>query len=77
MIANGNATVHVSDMDAAIRFFSGALGLTLTNRFGRQWATLEAAPSYWTTEQVGAGLVIGCIRDPRKRRRPKPRVRSK
>lgn len=59
MISNGNATVYVSDFDAAIRFYSGALGLKLTNRFGRQWATIEAGPSYWTAAEVMAGLIIG------------------
>ena len=59
MITNGNATVYVSDIDAAIRFYTDALGLTLTNRFGRQWATIETGPSYWTTDEAGAGLIIG------------------
>jgi catechol 2,3-dioxygenase len=59
MITNGNATVYVSDIDAAIRFYTDALGLTLTNRFGRQWATVETGPSYWTTDEAGAGLIIG------------------
>ena len=59
MISNGNATVYVSDFDAAIRFYTSALGLKLTNRFGRQWATIEAGPSYWTAEEGMAGLIIG------------------
>jgi catechol 2,3-dioxygenase-like lactoylglutathione lyase family enzyme len=59
MFSNGNVTVHVSDMDVAIRFFTDALGLTLTNRFGRQWATIHTGPSYWTSDEVGAGLIIG------------------
>ena len=59
MISNGNATVYVSDIDAAIRFYTEALGLKLTNRFGHQWATIHAGPSYWTTDEVGAGLIIG------------------
>jgi catechol 2,3-dioxygenase-like lactoylglutathione lyase family enzyme len=59
MIANGNVTIYVADMDAAIRFYTDGLGMKLTNRFGRQWATLDAGPSYWTTDEAGAGLTIG------------------
>jgi catechol 2,3-dioxygenase len=57
MISGGNATVYVADMDAAVRFYTGTLGLTLTNRFGQHWATLESAPTYWS--ENGAGLTIG------------------
>jgi len=49
MITGGNATVFVSDMDRAIRFYTETLGLKLTNRFGNNWATVEA----------GKGLTIG------------------
>jgi len=59
MIANGNATVHVSNVAAAIRFYSETLGLKLTNRFGDRWATVDTGPSYWTTESARAGLTIG------------------
>jgi predicted enzyme related to lactoylglutathione lyase len=59
MISGGNTTVYVSDMDAAIRFYTEALGLKLTNRLGTRWATVEAGASYWTTDDVGAGLIIG------------------
>jgi catechol 2,3-dioxygenase len=60
MISGGNATVYVSDLDAAVRFYTQSLGLTLTNRFGNYWATIEAGPSYWTTSAgAGAGLTIG------------------
>jgi catechol 2,3-dioxygenase-like lactoylglutathione lyase family enzyme len=57
MISGGNATVYVADMDAAVRFYTGTLGLTLTNRFGQHWATLESGPTYWS--EHGAGLMIG------------------
>jgi len=57
MISGGNATVYVADMDAAIQFYTGTLGLSLTNRFGNHWATLESAPCYWS--ESGAGLTIG------------------
>ncbi len=42
MISGGNATVFVSDMDRAVRFYTEVLGLKLTNRFGDSWATVEA-----------------------------------
>ena len=49
MISGGNATVFVSNMDRAVEFYTGVLGLKLTNRFGDNWATVEA----------GKGLTIG------------------
>jgi predicted enzyme related to lactoylglutathione lyase len=49
MISGGNATVFVSSMDDAVRFYTGVLGMRLTNRFGDDWATIEA----------GKGLRIG------------------
>jgi catechol 2,3-dioxygenase-like lactoylglutathione lyase family enzyme len=49
MISGGNATVFVSNMDAAVQFYTQTLGLKLTNRFGDNWATVEA----------GKGLTIG------------------
>ena len=49
MIYGGNATVYVSNMDNAITFYTKVLGLKLTNRFGNNWATVQA----------GKGLVIG------------------
>jgi catechol 2,3-dioxygenase-like lactoylglutathione lyase family enzyme len=49
MIYGGNATVYVSDIDKAVRFYSEVLGLKLTNRFG----------NYWATVQAGNSLVIG------------------
>jgi predicted enzyme related to lactoylglutathione lyase len=49
MITGGNATVFVSNMDAAVQFYTQALGLKLSNRFGDNWATVEA----------GKGLTIG------------------
>jgi len=49
MITGGNATVFVSNMDRAVQFYVEVLGLKLTNRFGDNWATIEA----------GKGLTIG------------------
>ena len=42
MINGGHATVYVSNMDSAIRFYTEVLGLKLTNRFGNHWATVLA-----------------------------------
>jgi catechol 2,3-dioxygenase-like lactoylglutathione lyase family enzyme len=49
MISGGNVTVFVSDMDAAVEFYTNVLGLKLTNRFGNHWATVDG----------GKGLIIG------------------
>ena len=49
MVTGGNATVFVSNMDNAVRFYTEVLGLKLTNRFGDHWATVDA----------GKGLTIG------------------
>ena len=51
MISGGNATVYVANMDAAVQFYTETLGLTLTNRFGNHWATLESAPGYWSEKR--------------------------
>jgi catechol 2,3-dioxygenase-like lactoylglutathione lyase family enzyme len=60
MIHGGNATVYVSNMDNAIRFYTEVLGLKLTNRFGNHWATVQA----------GKSLTIGL--HPWKKTYPKP-----
>lgn len=49
MVSGGNATVFVSNMDTAVRFYTQVLGLKLSNRFGDNWATVQA----------GKGLTIG------------------
>jgi predicted enzyme related to lactoylglutathione lyase len=41
MIQKGNVTVHVSDMDRAIRFYCEALGLPLRVRYGNEWAEAD------------------------------------
>jgi catechol 2,3-dioxygenase-like lactoylglutathione lyase family enzyme len=64
MIYGGNATVYVSDMDKAIRFYSEVLGLQLTNRFANHWATVQA----------GRSLVIGL--HPRRTGSPAPGTRG-
>lgn len=49
MYKGGNVTVYVSDMDAAVRFYSEVLGLKLAYRFGNHWASIV----------VGSNLTIG------------------
>jgi len=45
MFASGNVTVYVSNMDAAVHFYSEILGLKLAYRFGDHWAAVEAGRS--------------------------------
>lgn len=72
MISGGNATVYVSNMDNAIRFYTEVLGLKLTNRFGNHFATVRAGttlliglhpwsakhPAPGTRGSVQIGLVV-------------------
>jgi len=48
-ISGGMPTVFLSDMDAAVRFYTEALGLTLIARYGNHWASIDG----------GNGLTIG------------------
>ena len=43
MLYGGNATVYVSNMDQAVRFYTEVLSLVLTNRFGNPRQEEEAA----------------------------------
>jgi predicted enzyme related to lactoylglutathione lyase len=45
----GNASIYVTDMERAVQFYTGALGLPLRVRVGTEWAELDA----------GKGLVLG------------------
>jgi predicted enzyme related to lactoylglutathione lyase len=49
MIQGGNATVYVSDFEAALGFYTRVLGLKLRFRAGTNWAEVDA----------GRGFVIG------------------
>lgn len=49
MIHGGTATIYVSDMDRAVEFYTGVLGLKLENRYGNEWASIDA----------GGGLTLG------------------
>ena len=41
MFSSGNATIFVSDMDRSVHFYTKVLGLTLAQRFGNHWASVE------------------------------------
>ena len=49
MIRGGNATIYVSDMDKAVSFYTQTLGLQLKDRYGNEWAAIDA----------GDGLILG------------------
>jgi catechol 2,3-dioxygenase-like lactoylglutathione lyase family enzyme len=49
MFSGGNVTIHVSNMDRAVHFYTEVLGLKLVYRFGDHWASV----------QVGNTLTIG------------------
>ena len=55
MIHGGHATVYVSNMDSAIRFYTEILGLKLTNRFGNHWATVKAGDTLVTRPATAWG----------------------
>lgn len=42
MVVGGNATVFVANMDHALAFYTGVLGMRVTSHFGDHWATVEA-----------------------------------
>src|SRR5262245_1477470 len=49
IITGGMPTIFVSDMDAAVRFYTEALGLRLIQRYGPHFASIDA----------GQGVTIG------------------
>jgi catechol 2,3-dioxygenase-like lactoylglutathione lyase family enzyme len=49
MIRGGNATIYVTDMQRAVDFYQGTLGLGLAFRAGDHWAEIDA----------GGGLHLG------------------
>ena len=44
MISGGHATTYVSDMDTAVGFYTGVLGLTLIERHGNHIAMVSGGP---------------------------------
>lgn len=49
LFSGGNASIYVTDMDRAVRFYTETLGLRLKVRIANEWAELDA----------GEGLVVG------------------
>lgn len=64
IISGGMPTIFVGDMDAAVRFYTEALGLKLLERHGNHWASIDC----------GHGLTIGL--HPASAQRPAGRVGS-
>ncbi len=60
MIAGGNATLLVSDMERAVRFYVETLGFKLRGRQGDAWAEVDG----------GDGVVLGLL--PASARSPRP-----
>ena len=42
MFSSGIATIFVTDMDRAVKFYTDILGLKLMQRFGNHWASVAA-----------------------------------
>jgi catechol 2,3-dioxygenase-like lactoylglutathione lyase family enzyme len=49
IISGAMPTIFVNNMDAAVRFYTGALGLKLLERYGDHWASIDC----------GQGATIG------------------
>ncbi|WP_281375569.1 VOC family protein [Haloferula luteola] len=49
LLSGGNASVYVTDMDRAVRFYTESLGFPLKVRIANEWAEIDA----------GDGLIIG------------------
>ena len=46
MISGGNATIFVTNMDRAVRFYTEDLGLKLAARYGDAWASVDAGRGF-------------------------------
>jgi len=64
MINGGTATVFVSNMDQAVKFYTDALGMKIQYRAGDDWCSIDA----------GGGLIIGL--HPSGPKSPKPGSRG-
>ncbi|MGB5107323.1 MAG: VOC family protein [Candidatus Zixiibacteriota bacterium] len=72
MIKGGNATIFVSNMDQAVRFYTDVLGLKLAYRAGDHWAQIdcgdgmnlglhprsESAAAPGTSGSIQVGLIV-------------------
>ena len=46
MVTGGNATVFISSMDQAVRFYTETIGLRLAERYDDHWATVQAGNGF-------------------------------
>ena len=46
MVTGGNVTVFVSNMDRAVRFYTDTMGMRLAERYGNDWATVQAGNGF-------------------------------
>jgi len=46
MVRGGNVTVFISSMDRAVRFYTETMGLRLAERYGDDWATVQAGNGF-------------------------------
>jgi catechol 2,3-dioxygenase-like lactoylglutathione lyase family enzyme len=53
MISGGNATIYVSDMGRALRFYTETLGFKVLERAG------DAGQERWAAVDAGGGFVLG------------------
>ena len=70
MVTGGNATVYISNMDAAIRFYTKILGMQLKEHFGDHWATVQAGgfdiglhPAGSQQPGVAGSITVGLLVD--------------
>jgi catechol 2,3-dioxygenase-like lactoylglutathione lyase family enzyme len=57
-ISGAMPTIFVSNMDTAVRFYTDALGLTLLERYGEHWASIDCG------QGVTIGLHPASVRNP-------------
>lgn len=46
MTTGGNVTVFISNMDRAVQFYSDIMGMRLAERYGNDWATVQAGNGF-------------------------------
>jgi catechol 2,3-dioxygenase-like lactoylglutathione lyase family enzyme len=46
MVTGGNVTVFISSMDRAVQFYTETMGLRLAERYGNDWATVQAGNGF-------------------------------
>jgi predicted enzyme related to lactoylglutathione lyase len=70
MVTAGNATIYISKMDAAIRFYTQTLGMQLKDHYGDHWATVVAGgfeiglhPAGVNQPGVAGSITVGLLVD--------------